>query len=234
MPAGVPPEAERLYGLPLEKFVEERNALARSLRQEDRREEAEQVAALRRPSLPVWAINQVARQGSIDLDRLFAAGERLQGGDLAAADDVASAVDALVRQARTVLADAGHAASDAAAQRIAATLRAAPADEAHAEALRSGRLTEELEPAGFGAMAALAGAPRQQASAGKTAAAPADDRRVRRLSEARAAVDEARKRARELERAADAAEREARKARAESERAQAEVERTERALGRLR
>jgi hypothetical protein len=233
MPAGVPPEAERLYGLPLEKFVEERNGLARSLRQEDRREEAAQVAALRRPSLPVWAINQVARQGSTDLDRLFAAGERLQGGDLEAADDVAAAVDALVRQARKVLADAGHAASDAAAQRIAATLRAAPADETHAEALRSGQLTEELEPAGFGAMAALAGAPRQQASAGKSAAA-SDDRSARRRSEARAAVDEARKRARELERAADAAERQARKARAEAERAQAEVDRAERAVGRLR
>jgi hypothetical protein len=234
MPAGVPPEAERLYGLPLEQFVQERNALARELRSEDRREDADRVAALRRPPLAVWAINQLARVGGKELDRLLVAGDRLRAGDVDAADELSAAVDTLVRQARKLLDDAGHAASDATAQRIASTLRAAPADEANAEALRSGQLTEELEPAGFAAMAALAGTARPPASAKQAEATAADERRGRRLREARTAVDEARKRARELERTADAAEREARKARAEADRAQAEVERAERALGRLR
>lgn len=233
MSAVLPPEAERLYGLPLDEFVQERNALARTLRHEDRREDAERVAALRRPPLAVWAINHLARAGGRDLDRLLAAGERLQAGHAEAADELSEAVDSLVRQGRKLLEDAGHAASDATAQRIAATLRAAPADEAHAEALRRGQLTEELEPAGFAAMAALAGTPRQREPA-KEESATGEERKRKRLSDARAAVDEARTRARELERAADAAEREARKARADAERAQAEVDRAERALRRLR
>jgi hypothetical protein len=234
MPAGVPPEAERLYGLPLEEFVQERNALARQLRSDGRREDADRVAALRRPPLAVWAINQLARAGGKAFDRLFEAGDRLRAGDPEGADELSAAVDTLVRGARKVLEDAGHAAGDATAQRIASTLRAAPADAANAEALRSGQLTEELEPAGFAAMAALAGGTRPPASAKEAGATATDERKGRRLRQARVAVDEARKRARELERAADVAEREARKARAEADRAQAEVERTERALDRLR
>src|SRR5262245_61939235 len=132
MPAGAPPEAERLYGLPLDEFVSERNALARELRTEGRREEADLVRELRRPALAVWAINQLARRQADQVARLLEAGDRLRSGKLEAAEEVSSTIDQLVRSARGLLAGSGHAASDATVQRVAATLRAAVADDEHA------------------------------------------------------------------------------------------------------
>jgi hypothetical protein len=230
--ATVPPEAEQLYGLPLEDFVGARNELAKELRGAGRREEADQVKGLRRPPAALWAVNQLARAHEADLGKLLEAAERVRGGDIEAAHDVSSGVDRLARSARGVLAGGGHAASDATLQRVAATLRAAAADPAHAEALREGRLTEEVEAAGFDAMAALAGAPARKPARTPTKEAPRRD--TTRLRKAREAVDAARKRARALGREADAAEREATRARADADRAEADLERAERELRELR
>src|SRR5262249_11241105 len=151
---------------------------------------AERVAALRRPPPAVWAVNQLARRRSEDVERLLAAADRVRKGDARAADDVSAAGDSPVRPARRVLAGAGHAASDETRRRVAAALRTAPADEEHAEALRAGRLLEEPEPAGFAAMAAVASAPRP--SAEKKATGKATERTdAKRIRAAREAVEEA-------------------------------------------
>jgi hypothetical protein len=232
---GVPPEAERLYGLPLGEFVDERDALARELRAEGRRDEAERIRALRRPPLALWAVNQLARRHGDEVAQLLAAGERMRSGESGAAEDVSLAVDRLVRSGREVLQQSGHAAGDTTLQRIAATLRAAPANEEHAAALRAGRLTEELEPAGFAAMAAFAAAPTPTGGAeAKSRPRASSDNRRKRLREAEAAVAAARKRASALGREADEAERAARRARAEADRAEAEAARAERNVDRLR
>ncbi|MEA2210497.1 MAG: hypothetical protein QOF83_445 [Solirubrobacteraceae bacterium] len=42
--------ADDLYGLPLERFIPERAALAKTLRGQKRREEATSVAGMRKPS----------------------------------------------------------------------------------------------------------------------------------------------------------------------------------------
>ena len=54
-------KADELYGLPLERFVPERQALARELRTGGRREQAAEVASLRKPSVAAWAVNQLVR-----------------------------------------------------------------------------------------------------------------------------------------------------------------------------
>ena len=42
-------EADKLYGLPLEDFIAERDAFAKALRAQGRRAEADEVKALRKP-----------------------------------------------------------------------------------------------------------------------------------------------------------------------------------------
>ena len=78
------PDIDELYGLPLDQFVPERTALARELRSAGRREEASEVAALRKPSVAAWAVNQLVRTQGKGVDELFGAGDALR----AAHDDV--------------------------------------------------------------------------------------------------------------------------------------------------
>jgi hypothetical protein len=101
--------AEDLYGLPLDRFVAERDALARALRADGRREEAAEVGALRKPSVVAWAVNQLVRTQGRALAELFDAGDALREaqedilagrgdgqGLRAAAERERAAVDALV------------------------------------------------------------------------------------------------------------------------------------------
>jgi len=67
-----------LYGLPLDRFVAERTALARELRGAGRREEAGEVAALRKPSVAAWAVNQLVRTQGRAVDELFEAVDALR------------------------------------------------------------------------------------------------------------------------------------------------------------
>ena len=53
-------EIDRLYGLPLAEFTKERDALARRLRADNRRDDAATVAELRKPVLAAWVVNQLA------------------------------------------------------------------------------------------------------------------------------------------------------------------------------
>ncbi len=54
-------EADDLYGLPLEEFTAARDALAKRLRGEKRREDADAVKALKRPSVAAGAISARGR-----------------------------------------------------------------------------------------------------------------------------------------------------------------------------
>ena len=134
------------------------------------------------------------------------------------------AVRALTESAGELLVGEGRAKTDATLDRVAKTLHAAVADEDARRLLAAGRLSKELEPPGFEALAGLAlpATPRQRRarSAGEDAA------RRRRLRErARKARTEARKRVK----AADAAERNAVEARETADRLRAEAEEAERA-----
>jgi hypothetical protein len=165
MAAGNDTEVAALYRLPVAEFVAARDQLAKRLRSAGDREAARRVAALRRPSVSVWAANQLPAAAPRALAELLAAGEALrEAQDQALAGEPGAArmlrrataqqravVAQLVQRAETLLARAGHAASDQTLARVAATLHAAATGDADTRAaLAEGRLQADLDPAGFG------------------------------------------------------------------------------------
>ncbi len=237
----MPDPVDELYGAPLDEFVSRRDALARSLRKEGKREEADGVKALRKPSVAAWAVNVLAREEREAVDELLAAGERLRaahaelldGGDPGAVQEAASAeraaVEGLVAAARGVLADAGRPATDATLDRVRDTLHAAASDDTVRELVRAGRVVEDAEATGF-ALAGLSpgkGAKRPAAARPRKAdrAAPRRKEAAERVKQAQAELAEAEGAVREAERALARAEKEADRRRGALERAERALER---------
>src|SRR5512141_999758 len=80
---------DELYGADLRAFVAERARLVRELRAQGDREDAEELAKLRKPTVFAWTLNQLARRERRDVDLLLDAGHRLreaQAGVLRGAD----------------------------------------------------------------------------------------------------------------------------------------------------
>jgi hypothetical protein len=159
-------ETDRLYQLPLDAFVEARNALASRLKAAGDKDGAARVKALARPSVPAWAVNQLHWTARDALDALLASAERLQGaqaGGAAGASELREAMKArrqalgsLVQRAEDLLTKAGHGTNPATLRRVSNTLEALAAPGTRPEGLQSGRLVQELEPPGFDAFAAMA------------------------------------------------------------------------------
>src|SRR3989442_162736 len=55
-------DVERLYDAPLDSFVSERTALVKRLREAGARDAAARANALRKPTVPAWAVDQLARR----------------------------------------------------------------------------------------------------------------------------------------------------------------------------
>ena len=157
--------ADELYGRPPAEFTRARDERAKALRKEGRRDEADAVKALRKPTVAAGVLNRLARQRPKDVQRLLAAGEELRaaqeellaGGDRGAFQSAATKereeVAKLAHEAAELAAEAGEGASPALTEKIATTLHAAALDEQTAEELRAGRLVREREAiGGFGAM----------------------------------------------------------------------------------
>jgi hypothetical protein len=216
---------EQLYAVEPEAFVAERKRLERALREEGRAEEADELAKRRKPSLPVFAANRLARENPDDVADLLSAAERLTAahakGDSGALRkeqaELAARVRALVRHAQEA---AGRPLSDAVEERLAALLRAAASDPDAAALLRRGMLSEELEPAAFGA---LAGVPLQ----------PAKPRRESGRDAERAREQKRQARVAELEDQLAEAQSEVEQAKRELGKAEREVERAERRVATL-
>src|SRR5207247_692930 len=143
VPATVPEEkVDALYALPLEEFTRARNELAGELRSRGEREAADRVAALAKPTVAAWAVNQLMRTQRKDARALLAAGERLRkahagaaAGNAAARDlrDAAeaerSAVERLSEAARGLADARGRGLSEAVLERVTQTLHAISADD---------------------------------------------------------------------------------------------------------
>ena len=154
-------DLDRLYGLPRDEFTSARNALVRDLRKAGRKDDAEEVRALKKPSVSAWAVNQLARKHPQEVAELVKAGDALRkaqrdvlagkkGADVRAESRAQHELaDELVATARELLEDSGERASPSVAQRISGTLRAASTDPAAAKALRKGRLTDDVESVGL-------------------------------------------------------------------------------------
>lgn len=215
-------ELDRLYGLPLAEFTGARNELASELVKAGNREAADEVKALRKPSLSAWTVNQLARKERLQVRSLMTAAERLRDAQAKllrgeGREELQEAVrrhrevvGPLLDSAKKLLRSAGHPATDATLERIRETLTAVAGHD-EGKLVEEGRLSEDLDPAGFGPVTA---AP----STGKrTAARPAPQRKE---SEQRKRIDEAK---REVDRLrAEIAERKARARQATSEARQAE------------
>jgi len=216
-------ELDRLYGLPLEEFTKARNDLSARLKKAGESDAAAEVKALAKPSIPAWAVNQLARTRKREVRALLDAAERSRSGKAKtlreALDEQRDVLQRLTDEARELLEAERGSAPDAMVQRIASTLRAAASNPAAAELLERGRVNEDLEPAGFEALAGLVYATSPPASE--------RDERVghrKRLEAAQKAVRERKAEAAELHDRAEESERTAAKTRKAADRADRALE----------
>jgi hypothetical protein len=183
--ADAPDDAlDRLYGLPLDAFVGERDALAKELRADGRRDEAAAVKALAKPTVAAWAVNQAVRSQPRAARALWKKGDALaqaqhdvlagkgSGADLRAAlQDERDAVEVLVDAGRGLMTSAGADLSEPTIERVRSTLHAAALDADARDDVAAGVVTRERTPQGLfgGDLPAPAPAPpaRSQARAGK-------------------------------------------------------------------
>ena len=221
-------EGDRLYALSLEEFTAARGALAARLRSAGDAQEAAHVKALRKPTTPAWAVNQLSRRQRELIEQLIAGSERmrraqqelLQGGP---AQEVWEATLAerevlarLSHEAERILAGANYGVTRGMLDRISDTLAAAAADVSGRTLLRRGILTNEMRRAGFGD---ILGAPAEAPSRERAPAKPAKTAKTAKTATSTAPSGKQR-----LE-----ADREAARLARDAERADAEAERLDRA-----
>jgi hypothetical protein len=214
-------ELDELYGLPLEQFTGARNDLVSRLRKAHQTEAADAVQSLRKPSLVIWAANQLARRKPKLVEFLIDAGNELrdvQQRALSAGEGLAEVTEAATRERQAIhalvsAADELGVTSAPMLDRLTQTLRAAAVDPVAAGLLAEGRLTDELGAVGFG--------PLEPVKAPVARASRADE--ARRL--ARERLTELRKEARRLDSEARSAEQAALKATVDAESKRADAQR---------
>ena len=156
-----PSDIEALFKLPLGEFTAARNALAAKLKKEGRAAEAAEIKALAKPSASAWVVNQLYWRHRESFERLLATGERLRrahAGQLTgdAVNARREAMAELTRLAELILLrDGNHAATRDLMRRVTSTLEALSSYGSLPGAPVAGRLTDDLQPPGFEAMAGL-------------------------------------------------------------------------------
>jgi hypothetical protein len=256
MAAELDKQIDRLYTVPLDEFVERRNELTRSLRKDGDREAADEVKGLRKPTVPAWAVNQLAHREKMRLRGLLTAGERLRkaheqllgGGSpealQQARDDERAAIAELAGAAASLLTEAGHPVSEPTLDRVRETLHAAAADEEIGRRVRAGRLEREEAVTGFGLGSpsprprAKAAKQTKQDEAAREKRAREDkaerEKKAREKGRAEERLRDARSGVREAERAVQRQARELERLEAALRRRQAEAESAEQELERAR
>ncbi len=254
-------EVDNLFQVPLTEFTLARNALAAKLKTEGEAETAERVKKFAKPPISAWVANQLYWRHRKAFDRLLAAGDQFrkaQAAQLAGKSaDLRAPLEArraalgdLTKRAGEVLRDAGHPAAPDTMRRIMTTLEALATYGEDPGAPPAGRLTDDVDPPGFEALAALV--PRGGHRGGRSDAKPRvipfnqpkrdtatrksgnDKEDARRLeAERRAKEAEARRALREAEQALTEARRAAERARAEMKAAAARAKAAEKAKAAL-
>lgn len=233
-------EIDRLFEVPLGEFTAARNELAKRLKQEGDAEAAEQVRGLAKPSVATWTVNQLARREAELVRSLLNVGARLRSAQERslkgerAADELRAAqaeerevIRKLTRAAEGILREAGRPASGTTLERVSSILRAAAVAEA--SALRSGRLSGDVEVTGFDAFAGM----ELPKGRGRSTARAGDDlaERRRQKKEAERKRKQLEKRVRDLTSHAEAAERDAERARKAADEAEAVAAQRRREVG---
>jgi hypothetical protein len=219
----LPKEAEALLAVAPDDFVQARQRLVRALRAEKRRDDADAVAALRKPPPVVLAVNRAARDRPQAARAAVRSAERVAKAQLgsdpdayrAALTELDEALDLLAEVALAQLSRRGKSPTEQVSRRLRTALRNAVADE-HARAeLARGVLREETEAAGFGAFGGVA--PPRSARKQTAARRKREDQKRREreralrdeLARAEEALDEARRAERHATKARERAERDA-------------------------
>lgn len=222
-------------GVDPKEFSAARNALVAELRRKGKSAEATAARRLRKPTIPVWVVNQVARQRPAEVKAFVSAADDLRRGAPVrpgalqrAAGKHQAALRNLLRRAEEVLRTAGYTPSPGVMLRASNTFLGAAADPRARADLVHGRLSEELQPPGLEALVASSGArndadaddrePRRGPAAAKRRHAASTKARSTK-QEARADERAARAQERERRRAARAEERAIRRAAASTEHA---------------
>jgi len=152
--------AEELYRLPPEDFVVARDERVRTLRRAGARELADEVRRLRRPAVAAWLVNLLAATQRPALEELLDVGARMRTASAAADPALRALTDERRRQVTALTRTAAELADRQVAAgvlaEVTATLEAATADPAVADAVRSGRLVQPLAYAGFGPLPEVA------------------------------------------------------------------------------
>ncbi len=173
-------EAE-LFALPLEAFTAARNELSKQLKAGGDKDAARRVKSLKKPTVSAWAVNQLHWKHPAVIERLIRTaavvreGLGTRGIDAAAAAEKRAALQSALSMASTILEEAGHGTAQATLRKVSTTLETVAARGGH-DAL--GTLSEDLEPAGFDALAGMAAmleraAARAEPTGKKTPTAPA-------------------------------------------------------------
>jgi hypothetical protein len=158
-----------LYRSSQELFVGERKRLAAELKAGGDKEGAARFGKLARPTLSAWAVNQLWWQARPLFEELLSSSERLRHGDRSAGSTHRDALTALRTRAAALLAEGGHAATDATLRRVTTTLSALAAAGGF-EPEAPGALSADRDPPGFEAMGDFGGF--ASGGAGLAAAAP--------------------------------------------------------------
>lgn len=245
-------EIARLLAVPLGDFVEERKRLAASLKSLGRRDEAQAIAKLAKPSAALWAINQLARREPAAIRRLAELTAVMQAGPRHAPDEYTQGLAehrdvlrSLRDAAEGILVEAKIGVNPALLERILHTLRAGMADEETRAAIEKARLLKEVGELDFtsllGAQPAGAGlAPRAPEPATRPASRtatqpkphepPADHARHEEKAQAYEAAARAREEEQERARARAAAARETEQLRGKADAVRKRVRDDERAV----
>lgn len=157
----------KLYAGPLGEFTAARNNLAKQLQKEGRRDEADEVKSLPKPSISAWAVNRLFQEERERMGELISVGERarealrhtLTHGEAEALrealQDERELRDELRRRAARILEGVGRAASQAVLDRVTVNLDALALSPAAAAEAGRGWLSGDLEPPGFEILAGL-------------------------------------------------------------------------------
>jgi DNA repair exonuclease SbcCD ATPase subunit len=148
--------ADELYAGSLGDFTPSRDARAKELKAAGDTELAQQVKALRKPSLAAWVVDLFVRREADQVDQVLAMGAALREAQAGMSGEELRALTrqrrqltaAVTQQARSLAGEEGVRVTQAVADQVEATLTAAMVDERCGEAVRSGLLVAALAATG--------------------------------------------------------------------------------------
>lgn len=196
---------DELFGVDPNEFVATRDRLARELRSAGEKEQAKELKQFRRPSVPIWALNQLARSDPATIHAVVDAAatahqaqvDAMNGADPSALRGALAerrgAIERTIAEASAII-DASGRSRATYEHQLADTLNAVVSNEALAEVLENGRLVSV--PHDNADVDIFAGMPEPVATRPREREREAEAERARERGHA---IEDARQRLREAE-----------------------------------